>query len=41
MVEVDLVKEVGSNEQFISHDCVGTVGEKDKEHPVHLESATT
>lgn len=41
VVEVDLVKKVGSNEQFISQDCVGMVGEKDREHPVHLESATT
>lgn len=41
MVEVDLAKKVGSNEQFIWQDCVCTVGEKDRKHPVHLESATT
>lgn len=40
VVEVDLVKKVGSNEQFIPQDSVGTVDEKDREHAVHLESAT-
>lgn len=41
VVKVDLVKKVGSNEQFILQDCVSMVGEKDRKHPGHLESATT